>query len=204
MRKSRERAAFRRTAESERGVDAGAARPPVVAGLRAERTARPARRDVEPEVRPIRMTFTDLSDVIALEQEVFPDAWSPDSFLAEIERRPEIGFPLVVRDGGELIAYAILWFIVDEIHIGNIAVRPDRQGNGLGGALMRWILAEGRRRSMVFATLEVRPSNRPALALYERFGFRQIARRRKYYRDNREDALVLALALDESAENRLG
>jgi ribosomal-protein-alanine N-acetyltransferase len=150
------------------------------------------------------MKFDDLAEVAALEREVFPDPWSADSFLAEIERRPEIGQPLVVRDGGDLVAYAVLWFIVDEVHIGNIAVRPGRQGRGLGTELMRHILDEGRRRGMTFATLEVRPSNRSARALYERFGFRQVAVRRNYYRDNREDALVLALALDPSAEERLG
>jgi ribosomal-protein-alanine N-acetyltransferase len=56
---------------------------------------------------------------------------------------------------------------------------------------------------MVFATLEVRPSNRAALALYERFGFRKVAVRKNYYHNDREDALVLAVALDPSAESRL-
>jgi len=90
----------------------------------------------------------------------------------------------------------VVWFLVDEIHIGNIAVRPDRQGQGIGGALLAYILDEGRRRGMTYATLEVRSSNARAIALYERFGFRQVAVRKKYYRDNREDAKVLALALD--------
>ena len=150
------------------------------------------------------MTLADVAEVSEMERTVYPDPWSPDSFLAEVERRPDVGWPVVVREGREIVAYAVVWFIVDEIHIGNIAVRPNRQGCGLGSWLLEQILAEGKRRSMVFATLEVRPSNRAALALYERFGFRQVAVRRRYYRNNDEDALVLAIALHPSAEDRLG
>jgi ribosomal-protein-alanine N-acetyltransferase len=150
------------------------------------------------------MSLADVADVAALERAVFPDPWTPDSFLAEVERRPDVGWPVVVREDDELVAYAVVWFIVDEIHIGNIAVRPDRHGRGIGRWLMEQILAEGKRRSMVLATLEVRPSNRAAVSLYERFGFRRIAVRRRYYRNNDEDAWVLAIALDPSAEDRLG
>lgn len=149
------------------------------------------------------MRLEDVADVAALERECFPDPWSPDSFLAEVERRPDVGWPVVVREGGVLIAYSVVWFIVDEIHIGNIAVSPRCQGKGVGRWLLERILAEGRRRGMVFATLEVRPSNRAALTLYERFGFRKIAVRRRYYRNNDEDAWVLAIALDPCAEDRL-
>ncbi len=141
------------------------------------------------------MTIHDVQDVVAIEQVVFGDPWSVDSFLAEVERNPEIGFPVVVRDDEGVVAYAVAWFIVDELHVGNVAVRPDAQGRGIGRAVMAALLGEARRRGMVRATLEVRPSNARALALYESFGFRPIATRRAYYRDNHEDALVLAMAL---------
>jgi ribosomal-protein-alanine N-acetyltransferase len=150
------------------------------------------------------MALGDVTEVAALESRVFPDPWSPDSFLAEVERRPDVGWPVVVRDGATIVGYAVVWFIVDEIHIGNLAVHPDRQGEGIGKWLMERILEEGKNRAMVFATLEVRPSNRAALALYQGFGFRKIAVRRRYYRNNDEDAWVLAIALDPSAESRLG
>lgn len=151
-----------------------------------------------------RMTVDDIADVVAIERTVFADAWSVESFLAEVERNPEIGWPVVIRDEseeGRVIAYAVTWFIVDEVHIGNIAVHPDHQGRGLGRALLSSILAAGVRRGMVYATLEVRPSNAAALALYESFGFRQVARRKSYYRDNQEDALVLALHLQSEDES---
>lgn len=159
---------------------------------------------VTSELAPVRMDLADVAEVVALERVVFTDPWSPDSFLAEVERKPDIGYPLVVRDGGRLLAYAVVWFIVDELHVGNLAVHPDWQGRGIGKRLLEHILEEGRRRGMVFATLEVRPSNRRALALYEQSGFRKIAVRRQYYRDNREDAHVLALPLHPSMEGRLG
>lgn len=143
------------------------------------------------------MRIQDVPEVAALERLVFPDPWSVDSFLAEVDRRPDIGWPLVARDAdGTIAAYAIVWFIVDEVHIGNIAVRPDLQGKGHGSRLLRHVLDEGRRRRFHFATLEVRPSNAPALRLYERYGFRRVAVRARYYRNNGEDAYVLVAPLD--------
>jgi len=151
------------------------------------------------------MRLADVVEIAALEERIFSDPWSADSFLAEVERREEIGYPMVVRDGEGIAAYAVVWFLVDEIHIGNFAVRPDRWGQGLGSALLTHILDEGRRRQMTYATLEVRSSNVRAIALYERFGFRQVAVRKKYYRDNREDAKVLARELDSwPGERRRG
>lgn len=159
---------------------------------------------VRTEPAPARMTLADVAEVAALEEEVFTDPWSADSFLAEVERKPDIGYPVVIRDErDDLLAYAVVWFIVDELHIGNIAVRGREQGQGIGTTLMEHILAEGHRRGMMFATLEVRPSNDRAVALYRRLGFREIAVRKNYYRDNREDALVLALPLSTAAEARL-
>lgn len=155
-----------------------------------ERSARP-----HIDLRPVRMRMEDVAEVAALEHQIFGDPWSADSFLAEVERNPDIGYPIVLCSQGEIVAYAVAWFIVDEIHIGNVAVRPELQGQGIGQAVLRSVLEEGERRGMTYATLEVRPSNKRALALYERFGFRQIAVRKQYYRDNREDALVLALDL---------
>ena len=160
-----------------------------------EKSARP-----HVDLHPVRMRIEDVAEVAAVENQIFGDPWSADSFLAEVERNPDIGYPIVLRSQEKIVAYAVAWFIVDEIHIGNVAVRPDYQGQGIGQAVLRSILEEGERRGMTYATLEVRPSNTRALALYERFGFRRIAVRKQYYRDNREDALVLSLDLP-SREN---
>jgi len=157
-------------------------------------------RPAPPALTIAAMTLEDVPDVAALERRVFPDPWSVDSFLSEVDRRPDVGWPIVARDAdGELAAYAVVWFIVDEVHIGNIAVRPDLQGCGAGSLLLRHVLEEGRRRRFHFATLEVRPSNTAALRLYERYGFRRVAVRARYYRNNGEDAYVLAAPLDADA-----
>lgn len=150
-----------------------------------------------------RMMVTDITEVSELESKVFPDPWSADSFLAELDRRADIGYPIVLREEGELVGYAIVWFIVDEVHIGNIAVHPDRQRQGLGSLLLTHILSEGRRRSMVQATLEVRPSNEKARALYESFGFEQFSVRKRYYSDDHEDAWVLKHVLTSEGEDRV-
>lgn len=156
-----------------------------------------APRPQAPEFSIDPMRIQDVPEVAALERIVFPDPWSVDSFLAEVDRRPDVGWPLVARDAdGKIAAYAVVWFIVDEVHIGNIAVRPDLQGQGHGSRLLRHVLEEGRRRRFHFATLEVRPSNAPALRLYERYGFRRVAVRARYYRNNGEDAYVLVAPLD--------
>jgi ribosomal-protein-alanine N-acetyltransferase len=166
--------------------------------------------DASPAIEPTtlgdlhirEMSMEDVAEVAEMEVEVFPDPWSVDSFLAELDRRPDVGAPLVARDrDGRLVAYAVVWFIVDEVHIGNIAVRPDRQGQGIGSRLLRYVMEEGQRRGFAFATLEVRPSNAPALRLYERFGFHRIAVRSRYYRDG-EDAYVLAAPIDAAEQPR--
>lgn len=150
-----------------------------------------------------RMTLADISEVAELEAKAFPDPWSADSFLAELDRRADIGYPIVLREGAELVGYAIVWFIVDEVHIGNIAIHPDRQRQGLGSRLLTHILAEGRRRSMTQATLEVRPSNAKARALYEAFGFERFSVRKRYYSDDNEDAWVLKHVLAPEGEGRV-
>jgi ribosomal-protein-alanine N-acetyltransferase len=146
------------------------------------------------------MSVSDVPEVAAIESEVFGDPWSADSFLAEVERNPEIGYPVVVRDDEGVVAYAVAWFIVDELHVGNVAVRPGAQGRGIGRAVMAALLREATRRGMVRATLEVRPSNQRAIALYQSFGFRTIAIRKAYYRDNREDALVMTMPIGAERE----
>lgn len=90
-----------------------------------------------------------------------------------------------------LLGLGCFWAIVDEAHITIVAVHPNYQGQGLGQALLYALLEKARQRGMERATLEVRASNQPALLLYEKFGFREAGRRRRYYEDTGEDALIL-------------
>ena len=102
---------------------------------------------------------------------------------------------MVVRAEARLAGYLCLWEIGHEIHITNLAVHPHRRGQGLARALLQATLDDGRARGVTLAFLEVRPSNVEALGLYESLGFCVIGRRKGYYFDTGEDALVMETRL---------
>ncbi|MBD1869645.1 ribosomal protein S18-alanine N-acetyltransferase [Oculatella sp. FACHB-28] len=90
-----------------------------------------------------------------------------------------------------LLGIACLWAILEEAHITILAVHPDYQRQGLGQILLWALLQSAWKRGLEWATLEVRVSNRAAIALYQKFGFSEVGRRRRYYQDTGEDALIL-------------
>jgi ribosomal-protein-alanine N-acetyltransferase len=116
-----------------------------------------------------------------------PDSWTEAMLVAELNQ--EAGRYWSGRLGsGEAVAIGGYWRIVDEAHLVLLAVHPRAQGRGLGTALLAHLLGEARRETR-HMTLEVRESNRPALALYSKFGFTALGRRPRYYGE--EDALIL-------------
>lgn len=90
-----------------------------------------------------------------------------------------------------IVALGCLWAILEEAHITVLAVHPDYQRQGLGQALLWALLASAQQRGLEWATLEVRESNDGARSLYEKFGFQTVGKRRKYYPETGEDALIL-------------
>jgi ribosomal-protein-alanine N-acetyltransferase len=153
------------------------------------------------------MRVADLSTVVAIERQVFTSPWSAQAFLFDLTRRREAHY-LVARylpwaaddqPSGKpgppcdpsIMGYAGAWFVVDEVHIATLAVRPEWRGRGIGEllfvGLLRWAIAQG----ADFATLEVRVSNTIAQRLYTKYGLELVGRRRRYYADNREDALLM-------------
>jgi len=133
------------------------------------------------------MQKEDIEDVFLLEQRIFEDEWSLQSFYSELEN-PEVSIPLVVEEDKQIIGYAIVWYYADELHISNFAISPEYRRRGLGRRLLNYIM------NLVsdykFAYLEVRMSNRPAIALYEQYGFEPLYVRERYYR-NGEDAVIM-------------
>jgi ribosomal-protein-alanine N-acetyltransferase len=127
----------------------------------------------------------------ALEQGASQHPWSADLVRAEVEREPPDGV-LVLETPEGIVAYGAWRVVVDELHVTNLAVRPDRRRQGLGrfllGAMLRRAANAGARRAL----LEVRASNRAARALYAQSGFVLIGERKAYYSDPPDDALVLA------------
>ncbi|HHE54202.1 MAG TPA: ribosomal-protein-alanine N-acetyltransferase [Caldithrix abyssi] len=144
------------------------------------------------KIRP--MTLDDVGTVVRLEQQIFIDAWSKESFLSEILQK-DYSHPLILEVEDQLAGYAIVWRYYDELHIANFAIHPDFRQRGLGKLLMRHILQEFG--DATFAFLEVRKSNTAAINLYQAFGFRIIQVRKNYYRDG-EDALVMLKDLRNS------
>lgn len=153
-----------------------------------------------------RMLRDDLPAVLALENRIYPFPWTARNFLDSIDA----GYDCRLFEdaaSGELAAYAITMWVLDEVHLLNLGVAPERQGRGLGGAVLAQLCRETSDRGARGMLLEVRPSNLAALKLYTRSGFRRIGLRRRYYPApglQREDALVLYLAFGDPDENRDG
>jgi len=140
------------------------------------------------------MTVADLPRVLAIERMSFTSPWSEANFLHEIENNP-LAWNLVARANGTVAAFACAYVVADELMINDLAVDSSLRRGRIGSALLAHLIEGARTRGCRRATLEVRPSNAPARALYEAFGFDAVGFRRAYYADTGEDALVLACVL---------
>jgi ribosomal-protein-alanine N-acetyltransferase len=152
------------------------------------REAPPADVTLEP------MTVEDLDDVLVIERASFQTPWSRGAFRYELTQN-RVARCSVARWRGRLVGYLCLWEIGHEIHVTNLATHPDVRRHGVARALLGAVLDDARERAVTLAFLEVRPTNTEALGLYERFGFRVIGRRKGYYFDTGEDALVMEARL---------
>ena len=133
----------------------------------------------------------DLDEVLAIEEASFSNPWSRQMFVWELQN-VGVSYAYVLRTPEwRVAAFCTIWMVLDEIHINNVAVRPECRGQGVGQALLRFVLTLGGRLGARRATLEVRRSNAAALKLYERLGFRVAGSRRNYYSNPVEDALIL-------------
>jgi ribosomal-protein-alanine N-acetyltransferase len=135
----------------------------------------------------------DLAQVLAIERASFRRPWTLEGFRTELNREPAVC--RVARRGIMVLGYVIFWLIPPEIHVLNVAVRPDLRGRGLGRRLVDHMLEWGRTHQVEDVFLEVRPSNEPARELYEKVGFVTTGIRRGYYAEDNEDALVMTLRL---------
>jgi [ribosomal protein S18]-alanine N-acetyltransferase len=133
--------------------------------------------------------LTDLSAILQIEARAFSDPWSPESFAPEFDD-PYSWFRVLELDG-VLVGYTIARIVAQQGEIANIAVDPSQQRTGLGGVLLDAAIAAAEAAACEAVWLEVRVSNTPARRLYESRGFELIGRRRGYYREPVEDALVL-------------
>ena len=144
-----------------------------------------------------RMRPEDLDEVLVIEHASFSMPWSRGAFLYEMQQN-SVAKCWVMRDGARVAGYLCLLEIADEIHITNVAVHPAWRRRGMARALLTGVLEDARRRRLRLVILEVRPTNTEARGLYTSFGFRVVGRRRGYYYDTGEDALVMQAELQPS------
>ena len=135
------------------------------------------------------MKIGDTARIAELEKICFAVPWSELSFREEIKN--PCAYYTVAEDSGKVVGYGGIWNVFDESYITNIAVDPKYRQTGVGRAVLNKLLQEAKRKGAQLVTLEVRPSNVPAMSLYESEGFVQLGLRKAYYPDNGEDALVM-------------
>jgi ribosomal-protein-alanine N-acetyltransferase len=132
-----------------------------------------------------------IDEVLAIEEASFTNPWTREMYLSELENRG-VSYCFLAKDAnGHVVGFCSFWRVLDELHINNLAVKPEVRRLGAGSALLERVLREGTRLGARRVTLEVRRSNEPARLLYERFGFSVTGVRPGYYTKPVEDALVL-------------
>lgn len=141
----------------------------------------------------------DLDAIQEIECASFPGPWPRAVFEKELENRWS-HVEIVEDSAGRLVGYTVYWVVHDELHLLNIAVDPGRRRQGLADALLRHLERVCEERDLTYLTLEVRVSNVAAVNLYKRHGYDVIHRRKNYYVDDPEDALVMAKALGPSTD----
>ena len=140
------------------------------------------------------MTSSDVPEVARIETTAFSTPWSEGTFRSLLDRS---GVELWVAEwGDQLAAYAILWKVLDEGELANLAVRRDLQGRGIGSGLLSRMLEVAEDSGVRSLYLEVRESNGRAREMYARRGFHEIGVRKGYYEGPREDAWVLKKSLE--------
>ena len=147
-----------------------------------------ARPPVRMVIGPMR--FDDLPQIQAIEQASFTSPWPPHAYKSEIETN-RLAHYLTARVGDTIAAYGGMWLMVDEAHITTFAVHPAWRRQGIGQRLLLAFLDIAVERRAHEATLEVRLSNLAARRLYEKYGFRPVGLRPRYYSDDNEDALIM-------------
>jgi [ribosomal protein S18]-alanine N-acetyltransferase len=167
---------------------------------------KPVLSEISTDVELSVMTEHDLLEVVEIEERSALSRWGWEAYYAELQSSnrslmwvARISQPLENPKTYNLAGYIVARLGAGEIHINNVAVRNEYQRRGLGQKLLNTILAEGRRLGAGAGILEVRAGNYVAKALYERCGFRVIARRRNYYSDPVEDALLMTVSINQDA-----
>ena len=137
----------------------------------------------------VKMNEGHVAPIAQLEKLCFSDPWSENSIASELNSR--LSYWLVAVENGEVLGYIGSQSVLGESDMMNVAVHPDHRRRGIAEALVTALSKDLKARDNVCLTLEVRASNAPAIALYEKLGFAQIGLRKNYYRNPKEDAVIM-------------
>ncbi|OPL09139.1 MAG: hypothetical protein AVO33_07815 [delta proteobacterium ML8_F1] len=140
------------------------------------------------------MTLEDIPEIMLIERESFSTPWSEGAFVEEMTHNPLARYYVGIL-GQTVVGYMGMWLILDEAHITNIAMAKAFRGRGYGRRLLQEAFERARKAGVRAVTLEVRESNFPAINLYTDLGFKVGGRRKNYYQDSREDALLMWLSI---------
>ena len=146
----------------------------------------------------IPMNAAHVPNVAALEKACFRDPWSEASISGELDN--PLSLWLVAVEQGAVVGYIGSQTVLDEADVMNVAVDPAMRRRGVGKALLRELETRLRTESVCALSLEVRPSNRAAVGLYTKLGFAEEGRRRNFYNDPTEDALILTRRFPKEGE----
>jgi len=167
-------------------------------------TAEQTKATSEGDIAIVRMTEHDLLEVVEIEEQSGLSRWGWAAYYAELQGGNRelmlVAKPIGTRGlaQNQIAGYIVARETAGELHINNVAVREQYRRHGYGALLLGYVLDEGRRKRAIAAFLEVRNGNSAARALYEKCGFKAIAKRANYYTDPPEDAVVMSLDLRSS------
>lgn len=139
-----------------------------------------------------RMEHKDIPQIRAIEQVVFSDPWSEESFIKAIKDKMDI-YLIAENERGSILGYCGLWGVAGEGQITNVAVHPDYRRLGVAWEMLTSLIHNGRKAKLTEFTLEVRVSNHAAIKLYEKLGFKNVGIRKNFYSLPKEDAIIMWL-----------
>lgn len=140
------------------------------------------------------MELWDIDGVMEIEYASFAIPWSREAFEEELTNNKHAVY-IVAKQGNKVIGYGGMWKVLEEGHITNIAVHPDFRRMRVGYAIVEALTQIAKNKGIGSMTLEVRENNIAAQGLYRKFGFEVVGRRKKYYADNNEDALIMTMVM---------
>ena len=148
-----------------------------------------------------QMELADLETVKSIDKLAFPNPWPENAFQYELEKNTNARLWVGEFQDGEKstsVALAVIWIILDEAHIGTIAIHPGYQNRGFGRQFLAFICKKLISEKITQIFLEVRQSNSAAISLYQKFGFTIDGERKHYYRDNNETAILMSAPIRNS------